>query len=139
MAKTTRIEGLKELSAQINTIITSLGPDEVEPVLLEGAEMIADRVRQKAPRGKTGRLAKSVIAKKLKRLQWNRPAPCIAAVDQHPIIGAPHAHLVEWGHGGPHPAPAHPFFRPAVDEMANPAAQYVMNRLAEKVNKAAGG
>lgn len=27
---------------------------------------------------------------------------------------APHAHLVEFGHGGPHPAPAYPFLRPAV-------------------------
>jgi hypothetical protein len=26
---------------------------------------------------------------------------------------APHAHLVEYGHGGPNPAPAHPFLRPA--------------------------
>jgi HK97 gp10 family phage protein len=26
---------------------------------------------------------------------------------------APHAHLVEFGHGGPHPAPPHPFLRPA--------------------------
>ena len=26
---------------------------------------------------------------------------------------APHAHLVEYGHAGPAPAPAHPFLRPA--------------------------
>jgi HK97 gp10 family phage protein len=26
---------------------------------------------------------------------------------------SPHAHLVEYGHGGPAPAPAHPFLRPA--------------------------
>ena len=29
---------------------------------------------------------------------------------------APHAHLVELGHGGPHPAPPHPFLVPAVEE-----------------------
>ena len=28
--------------------------------------------------------------------------------------GAHHAHLVEGGHGGPHPAPPHPFWEPAV-------------------------
>ena len=27
--------------------------------------------------------------------------------------GAHHAHLVEGGHGGPHPAPPHPFWEPA--------------------------
>jgi len=29
---------------------------------------------------------------------------------------APHAHLVEYGHGGPRPAPAHQFLRPALDK-----------------------
>ena len=29
---------------------------------------------------------------------------------------APHAHLIEFGHGGINPAPAHPFLRPARDK-----------------------
>ena len=29
---------------------------------------------------------------------------------------APHAHLVEFGHGGPFPAPEHPTMRPAFEE-----------------------
>ena len=29
---------------------------------------------------------------------------------------APHAHLIEYGHGGKNPAPAHPFLRPARDK-----------------------
>ena len=29
---------------------------------------------------------------------------------------APHAHLVEFGHGGPAPAPEHPTMRPAYEE-----------------------
>lgn len=29
---------------------------------------------------------------------------------------APHAHLVEFGHKGPHPAPEHPTMRPAFEE-----------------------
>lgn len=32
---------------------------------------------------------------------------------------APHAHLVEFGHGGPKPARTHPFFRPVVDEYSH--------------------
>lgn len=31
------------------------------------------------------------------------------------------AHLVEFGHGGPHPAPPHPFARPAWDETKDEA------------------
>jgi len=30
------------------------------------------------------------------------------------IVTAPHAHLIEYGHGGESPAPAHPFLRPAL-------------------------
>ena len=30
--------------------------------------------------------------------------------------GADYANPLEYGHGGPHPAPAHPFVRPAFDE-----------------------
>lgn len=37
------------------------------------------------------------------------------------IARAPHAHLVEYGHGGPRPAPAHPFLRPALDKNINAA------------------
>ena len=29
---------------------------------------------------------------------------------------APHSHLVEYGHGGPRPAPPHPYLRPALDK-----------------------
>jgi HK97 gp10 family phage protein len=29
---------------------------------------------------------------------------------------APHAHLIEYGHGGPSPAPPHPFLRPALEK-----------------------
>lgn len=32
------------------------------------------------------------------------------------ISTAPHSHLVEYGHGGPRPAPPHPFLRPALDK-----------------------
>jgi HK97 gp10 family phage protein len=34
---------------------------------------------------------------------------------------APHAWLVEFGHGGPKPAPAHPYLKPALDKNINAA------------------
>jgi HK97 gp10 family phage protein len=34
---------------------------------------------------------------------------------------APHAHLVEYGHGGPQPAPPHAFLRPAKDKVIRDA------------------
>lgn len=47
---------------------------------------------------------------------------------------ARHAHLVEYGHGGPHPAPAHPFWAPAVTAQG----QAAMDRLTEIVRRRVG-
>lgn len=44
---------------------------------------------------------------------------------------APHAHLVEMGHDGPKPAPAHPFLEPAVEETADAVWDAIMKELME--------
>ena len=41
---------------------------------------------------------------------------------------APHSHLVEYGHGGPRPAPPHPFLRPALDKNINAARKQLEQR-----------
>lgn len=48
-----------------------------------------------------------------------------------PIIEDPAkiAHLVEFGHGGPHPAPPHPFMRPAYEEAKTVATQAIRETL----------
>lgn len=38
---------------------------------------------------------------------------------------APHAHLVEFGHGGPHPAPPHPYLRPAMESTKGQVLQII--------------
>lgn len=40
------------------------------------------------------------------------------------------AHAVEFGHGGPHPAPAHPFMRPAYEQCKEEAQRIIANELA---------
>jgi len=40
-----------------------------------------------------------------------------------------YAHLVEFGHGGPHPAPPHPFMRPAFESAAQHAMIMLRNAL----------
>ena len=54
----------------------------------------------------TGNLKKSIRAKKSKFEDGG-------AIVQS---GAQHSHLVEFGHGGPHPAPPHPYLRPALEK-----------------------
>lgn len=41
------------------------------------------------------------------------------------------AHLVEYGHEGPHPAPPHPFLRPAYDENKDKALEIIKDAVAE--------
>ncbi|MGE5553299.1 MAG: HK97-gp10 family putative phage morphogenesis protein [Betaproteobacteria bacterium] len=135
MAKlTVRLDGLKELEAKIQEVRDSLAPEKVEPVLLEGAQIIADRIREKAPKGPTGRLKEAATARQLKRL-GKGPAPAVAALDRKI---APHAHLVEYGHKTPSGGrvPAKPYFRPAVDETERTAARHVMQKLDELLDKA---
>ena len=79
----------------------------------ENAETIAKQIARDAKARVnvvTGNLKKSIKAKKSKFEDggWITQAT------------APHAWLVEHGHGGPKPAPAHPYLRPALD--ANIAA-----------------
>lgn len=115
---TVKFEGADELKKQFQYLVKSVHPDQVEPVLMNGARKLAKAIRNKAPRGPTGNLKKAVKAKKLDR--WGfQPAPAIAAMDWKT---APHTYLVEYGHALVRAGkvvghvPPHPFFRPAVDE-----------------------
>lgn len=118
MSITVKLEGAEELKKQFQALAKSVHPDKVEPVLMKGARKLVKAIRDKAPRGPTGNLKKSIRAKKLERIGFN-PASAIAAVDRK---RAPHASLVEYGHALVRNGkvighvPPHPFFRPAVDE-----------------------
>jgi HK97 gp10 family phage protein len=48
-----------------------------------------------------------------------------------------HGHLIEFGHGGPHPAPAFPFMRPAYDETKNQVSKAAAQAVAKYVTKRA--
>lgn len=78
---------------------------------------------------KSGSLKRSWKSKKFKRKTQGSPAVFVA-VDRKQ---APHAHLVEFGHGGPHPAPAHPFVRPTVDKFKSEYPRLVTAALREKL------
>lgn len=84
-------------------------PPEVEALIQKNAETIARMIAQEARAttaftDKTGTLRSRMYSEKVGEY-WRAGAR------------APHAHLVEYGHGGPHPAPAHPFLRPAKERV----------------------
>ena len=51
----------------------------------------------------------------------------------HAEHGAYYANPVEFGHGGPAPAPAHPFVRPAFDTRANDAFSEIKRVLRDEL------
>jgi HK97 gp10 family phage protein len=53
----------------------------------------------------------------------------------HKDKGAYYANPVEFGHGGPAPAPAHPFVRPAFDTRADDAFDEMKRVLREEISK----
>lgn len=123
-----RIEGLDELNSQLKKLTESLNPDDVEPILFEGAEILAGEMQLRVRR-KSGLLASAIGAKKLKRKN-NNPAPAIAAVDRRK---APHAHLIERGTSH---HPAYPFVRPAVDTKGDQVAKHVQDGISKLIDKA---
>ena len=122
-AKGFRIEGLEDLTRQLDEVIKAASADEVEPILYSGAEIITNEVRQQAPLGPTGRLRSSPVARQLKR-RGEVPAPAIAAIDRKK---APHAHLVERSRG---------FFRRAVDNRSNEALEHIERALDQLISRA---
>lgn len=111
MAKDVFLEGAEELHRDLQRLADRLLPEEVEPILWKGANIITKEVKRNIAgqfKRHTGNLLRSARTKKLKAYR-NEPAPYLAAIDRRV---APHAHLHEFGTVK---MPARPFFRPAVD------------------------
>lgn len=133
-----QVQGMGQLQELVKALSKTASPDKIEPELLAGARKMASAIRKRIKKEKTGKLKKSVKAKKLQR--WgNNPAPSIAAIDRKI---APHAHLVEYGHDLVKNGKvigrvkAYPFYRPALDEEGPKILRGVTAALQKKVEGA---
>uniref|UniRef100_A0A6M3K0V5 Putative tail protein n=1 Tax=viral metagenome TaxID=1070528 RepID=A0A6M3K0V5_9ZZZZ len=106
------LKGIDELERNIGKLVKDINKGKTS-ILLKQAQLVRNRIRQKAPIGPTGNLKKAAYAKAMHETIY-QPAVAFAGIRPRK---APHAHLVEYGHGGPHPAPPHPFIRLAWDEV----------------------
>lgn len=130
---TFEVEGLEELNNNILKLIKAVGPEESEPILLKQAVLLRNDIRERAPKGPTGNLKKSLLAGTLKRREHESAGPAIVSYNAKV---APHAKLVEYGHGGPHPAPPHPFFRPGWDANKRQIEENIKTDLLNAIDKA---
>ena len=127
------IKGVDQLEKTLDTLLKSLSAEKVE-ILKSAANKGKLYVKSKAPKGPTGRLIKSVYA---------NTYPETTGYPAHAFFGirqgkgkAPHTHLVELGHGGPQPAPPHPFFWKAVDEIKPVVQKDIEDGLKKTIEKA---
>jgi len=123
MQPTFKVTGMEKMDAVIEKVRNSVGKDNVNDVALKQAEVIRDKIEENAPAGKTQNLKRSPVAKKLDNV-------VIAAIDRKI---APHAHLVEFGTSR---APAHPFFRPAIDSCREKVADGLKDGIKDLIEKA---
>ena len=81
----------------------------------------------------TGALHDSIHTGKVKKRRMGGKAITIGV--HHKEKGAYYANSVEAGHGGPAPAPAHPFVRPAFDTRVDEAYAIMKNILRDELLK----
>lgn len=139
MGKThVRIEGMDEVQKAMQQAARRMEHQNIEPILRNGAEVMAQAARSAVPRGPTGNLASAIIVKR----QGNDDPPVyLAAVDRR---RAPHAHLVEFGTGPRYHAttgkyvghmPPQPFWRPSWDSVRGIIEGMLRNGIAQRVKR----
>lgn len=121
---------LTKLQSRFDEIADNLA-DELDPVVEEAAQMVAQRAQARVPT-ETGRLRESIRPIKYDTCQYNVVADAVAPQAKTSL---PYAIFVEYGteaggRGGGN-APAQPFMGPAAEESVEDFLEMVNNKLGE--------
>ena len=120
------VKNTESVEKEIQRAAKRLNHKQVEPLVRQGAEVMADEARSRAPRD-SGLLRDSIHTK---RQVGDDPPVWLAAVERSPIGGAPHAHLLEHGTVNMQPQP---FWRPAFDAVHDDIVRILKSGLQKKV------
>ena len=127
-------QGFSELQSDLAAMALSLDNGSgVDRALQAGAVPIEQRMLVNAssdPKIITGALHGSIHTDRVKQRRGGKQ---ISIGVKHSEAGAYYANPVEYGHGGPAPAPAHPFVRPAFDARAEEAYGEIKRVLADEL------
>lgn len=115
--RATTFEGMNDVLEALAKVIDSTTGDEAKKVFVKAALEARDSIRSLTP-VVTSKLRESIFAA---RGDENLPNALVGV--NYKI--APHAHLVEFGHAGPRPAPPHPYFRPGL-VLATPKVKQIL-------------
>ena len=122
---TLTVRGINDLNAVLKALPYQFEEDVLRFGLIAGARVLQKEIARVSPRYKTSgpmRLHKNIRTQRRRKRYKQRLEGKVTPTTFRGAkvrAGVPHAHLVEFGHGGPKPAPAHPFMRPALHRMSN--------------------
>ena len=138
------LDGFDEFRSELTQMAARAGDQATNRALRAGARPIFEDMRRQAqidPRMRTERLYRSLKIGRVGKTSRKGDYKTMKRIsigayerDQTEMGGyAPHAHLVEYGHGGPRPAPPHPFVRPAYDRNVDEAWRIIRQTLEEEL------
>lgn len=125
-----QIEGQEELQLKLADVAKKVQPRQLIPILMRAAKDLQQDVKRNTPLGATGNLRRGIVAKPLRNIK-TFPVAALTAVD---YSVAPHMHLVEYGHGGPHPAEPHPYFHPVIQDRAAATLQWIFGEIQKVID-----
>lgn len=106
---------------------------DVDDALIAGAEPIKEEMVRIAPVGATGNLQKGIKVGGVRTSKNGRTVT--VGVHRRDFSGDDYyPAYVEYGHGGPRPAPPHPFIRPAFDLKKDEAWSTVKQAVIDQMN-----
>ena len=111
------------------------GASVAKKVLEDAAKPIHDQMKSNAssdPKIISGALHRSI---QIGPVRKHRTAGKRITIGVHRKEKAYYATPVEYGHGGPAPAPAHPFIRPAYDTRQDEAYEIIREGLRDAIDK----
>jgi HK97 gp10 family phage protein len=102
-------------------------------ILENAAHPVLEQMIQNASNDPQPRSGKLRGALRIRKASGRRGARVTVGI--HRADGAAYAQPVEFGHGGPHPAPPHPFVRPAFDARAEESYELLKEQLRNALDK----
>lgn len=132
------IKGVDALMSELQQLASRASGETADRALKSGARIILREMRTQVPIGPRVRPEKLRNALRLghvtKMLRSGTKRIQLGTYEQRNGRIAPHAHLVEYGHEGPAPAPPHPFIRPSFDRRADEAYDEMVRVLRKDLN-----
>lgn len=111
---------------------------DVDGALTAGAEPIKEEMVRIAPVGATGNLKRAINVGGVRTSKNGRTVTVgihRRDIDLSDKNGEYYPAFVEYGHGGPRPAPPHPFIRPAFDLKKDEAWNTIKQAVIDQMNQ----